>query len=132
LHQRFTGKKRAKENPEQMKKQMDYAREFANEWHKSKEGIEWHKEHAKKFNFGKFDLEEKNCVVCDEKFKPKSHHAKFCSNKCKSQYRRLKGLDDVKENCKYCKKEFTKNKYSKRKFCSRDCDTESRRESKCL
>src|SRR5690606_24291069 len=93
----------------------------APEWHRSKEGIEWHKQHAKNNNWGVFDLPEKECEKCNKEYKPKTSHSKFCSNKCKSAWRRESGVDDVKKKCPVCGIEFTRNKYRRSEACSISC-----------
>lgn len=95
--------------------------EAAKEWHKSEEGIKWHKEHALKFNFGVFDFGEYNCEVCSDKYKKRTKHQKFCSNKCKSKHRRDLNIDNIEKNCSVCDKIFITNKYSKREKCNRGC-----------
>ena len=47
--------------------------------------------------------------------------SRFCSNKCKSAWRRDSGLDDEKRICIVCGNEFMENKYSRTKTCSRSC-----------
>ena len=120
-HLSMEGKRRHAENPE-------WSREFhlkgiaaAPKWHSSKEGKEWHKRHAKKFNFGKQTYGNRECDVCGTEFVAKSNHQRFCSNKCKSKYRRDSGIDNITIKCKSCQTIFTKNKYEKREFCCRKC-----------
>ena len=109
------------ESLEKQLKHLERIREKTKEWHASKEGHEWHKAHAKKFNFGYFDLPEKKCAQCGKTFKPKTHHDKFCSNACKSAWRRKQGLDDVEKTCVVCGKVFKSNKYRKQITCSVQC-----------
>jgi hypothetical protein len=109
---------------ERRKKASEWAakiRPLTKKWHNSEEGIAWHKYHALKFNFGKWDFKNINCKVCKINFTPKTHHQEFCSNNCKSQWRRLSGLDDIKRICEGCKNEFTANKYTKTRFCTKKC-----------
>jgi HNH endonuclease len=99
------------------------ARPKAVEWHKSDEGRKWHSEHAKKIaeTRGKTTFE---CKQCNEKFDAwNTSKNRFCSNKCKSAWRRANGLDDVERVCIICGIEFKVNKYSKTKTCSNDCRT---------
>ena len=59
--------------------------ESAKEWHKSKEGIEWHREHGKKtwVNRQKF---KKNCIVCGKEYEtPCPKTSKFCHQNCKAK-----------------------------------------------
>ncbi len=84
LHLRYEGKKRFKENP-------DFAKEFhakgiekAKEWHKSEEGLQWHREHGKKTWINKqlFDAE---CTVCGKQYKtPFPTRSKYCHQNCKA------------------------------------------------
>lgn len=97
------------------------ARPKASEWHKSKEGREWHKEQYKK-TLGKIFNSENyktfKCENCGKEFKT-IHNGKnrFCSNNCKSAFRRKSGVDDVERVCIKCGRKFKANKYTKRKSC---------------
>ena len=93
----------------------------APKWHKSKEGRIWHKEHAKKHNFGNYELKTKKCQVCSKEYQSKSLHSKYCSNGCKSKGRLLSGVDNVDRECVGCGATFSTNKYKKTKTCSRSC-----------
>ena len=88
LHLRYTQKKRVKENPEWFKEFTKKGIEAAKSWHSSKEGIEWHKKHAKKMHFGKKHFGLKKCQECKTEYLAKSGHSRFCSNNCKSKNRR--------------------------------------------
>jgi len=104
---------------------MNKAREYANLWHKSEEGREWHKEQYKK------SLEEhqnkkikKKCECCGVEFETIDNgRNRFCSNKCKSRYRRISGIDNVTKICIGCGKEYSVNKYhaKEQQYCSRKC-----------
>lgn len=118
---------------------LDRIREMAKEWHSSQDGSIWHKEHGKKI-FGKenrFKVKMK-CIVCDSEYESdsivavKNGGSKFCSNNCKSEHRRRSGVDDVKEVCEICGVVFIKNKYSKKRLCSRTCSGVYRRKKKSI
>jgi HNH endonuclease len=47
--------------------------------------------------------------------------AAFCSNACKSAWRRASGLDDEKRICVRCGGTFTVNRYAKQDHCSYQC-----------
>ena len=96
--------------------------ESAKAWHSSPEGIQWHKEHAAKFNFGSKTFGQFNCKSCNTTFEKQNFDHQFCSNKCKSKHRRANGCDDVKKICPSCQKEYTVNKYSRGKTCSLKCN----------
>ena len=95
----------------------------ASEWHGSKEGIEWHRKHYEKHCREKFSKKIlKKCKFCSNEYLgPDRSNDKFCSNKCKSAWRRKSGIDNETKICEYCKKEFTVNKYYKQKLCSKSC-----------
>ena len=114
-------KERIKNNPEWFKLFHKNGIESAKEWHKSNEGIEWHKQHAKNFNFGKFNFGKTQCVICKTDFDKKTKLQRFCTNKCKSEFRRQSGIDNEKRNCIKCSNEFIINKYTKTKTCSIKC-----------
>lgn len=95
----------------------------AKEWHGTKEGKEWHSKHASEI-WETLQPVEYTCTYCGKKFFTKNRYNKdsntFCSNKCKSAYRRKLGVDDVKKVCEICGKEYIENKYKKTIKCP-DC-----------
>lgn len=97
------------------------ARPKAIEWHGSKKGREWHSKHAREV-LSKLEDREYTCTQCGAVYKASPFGVKkFCSNKCKSKWRREQGIDDEVRKCEYCNGHFTVNKYSKKRFCSRSC-----------
>jgi hypothetical protein len=90
-------------------------------WHKSEEGLKKHAEIGA-MAYNNFVSIEKTCKNCECLFLTKKlgHLDEYCSNKCKSAYRRKTGIDNEQRTCE-CGKEFTANKYSKTKYCSRSC-----------
>jgi len=95
---------------------------LSKEWHASDEGRAWHKYYAQKSNFGKWEPKKYKCQVCNSEYETsKRSNIKFCSNACKSRYRRASGLDNVDRECENCKKKFNINKYKKTRFCSISC-----------
>lgn len=99
----------------------------ASEWHGSILGKEWHKKH---YEQTKDKLHAKGmfvCQNCGKEFEAENTgNNKFCSNKCKSAYRRKSGADNEIRICEICGKEFTTNKYSKAKTCSKKCSQKLR------
>lgn len=94
------------------------ARPKAIEWHKSEVGREWHKEQYQK-TLALAQEQEFTCINCGKVYKAiKKGANKYCSNNCKSKYRRKIKKDDIERKCEVCGQEFTTNKYSKRKYCS--------------
>ena len=114
-------------NREEITNRLLEAQELAKSWHKSEEGREWHSKHGKAV-FSKISELEFECVNCGNKFKSKNRHARFCSNKCRSAFRRKLHVDDVERRCEVCGTVFITNKYSKRRFCSWRCGREGNKD----
>lgn len=104
------------------------ARPLANKWHRSENGREWHKVH---YEHMKDKMHKKVvcvCVYCGAEYVTEyQNRNKYCSNKCKSAYRRNKGLDKVERTCIVCGKPFSTNKYRKTKTCTPLCASVLRR-----
>lgn len=111
------------------------ARPKAIEWHKSEEGRKWHKEHYKQHPF-KHEERELVCEHCGKTYKAMYNSLnRFCSNNCKSAYRRKSGVDNEQRKCVVCGTEFTANKYTKKQTCGRSCASKiayQNREKRCV
>ena len=57
------------------------------------------------------------CEYCNKEFVNTQINSRFCSNKCKSAWRRKSGIDDITKICFKCGKEYIANKYQKTKYC---------------
>ena len=111
----------------------DKYRHLTKDWHKSEEGRKWHRLHAIKNNFGLWEPIEYVCKECDKSYKTrKKTNARFCSNACKSKWRRTEGLDDIEKECLICHKSFSISKYSKIKTCGRECGNVLRKKNRML
>lgn len=123
-HNKLHGELLSEETREARRKNMnEVARPAAIEWHKSEAGKEWHKEQYKE-TLGKYNAVKikKICEECGAEYETIEHgNNRFCSNKCKSRWRRRSGLDDVERICEYCGKVFKTNKYKPTKYCSSLC-----------
>lgn len=108
------------EKRKRAKEMADKYRPLTKAWHASEEGRTWHKYHGMKVWKNKKTIKLR-CQLCKLIFKTKTYHQTFCSNKCKSKWRRDSGIDNIKYVCENCEKEFEKNKYAKTKFCSKNC-----------
>lgn len=101
----------------------------AKEWHRTKEGKEWHSKHAKEV-FNNLPVNKYVCTYCGVEFSTKNVYPKdsnkFCSNKCKAAYRRASGVDDVEKECVYCGCKFIANKYSSVKYCEQHRSSKNR------
>lgn len=101
----------------------------AKKWHKSDEGRDWHKEHYKKSLAPKWDnAVTLVCEYCGKEYETKkltSYKSRFCSNNCRTQWRRVSGVDNEERTCVVCGAVFTTNKYSKAKTCSKACSAKA-------
>src|SRR6185295_18972098 len=110
----------APERKQQSSKLAEKIRPLTKAWHASEDGRRWHKEQGiegwlkRKSFVGK-------CNQCSMEFSSKTYHQDFCSNKCKSAWRRKQGFDNIELICPVCKITFKRNKYGKQKTCGRTC-----------
>lgn len=96
----------------------------AAEWHRSPKGRAWHSQHAIRAAAQK-PLSAGVCDQCGNAFTSKSPQ-RFCSNKCKSAWRRASGVDNETRDCKLCGSGFTVNKHARVMYCSRSCASRSK------
>ncbi len=116
-------------------KKKERAREHASRirpmtkaWHASEEGRASHRLQALKSNFGNWGPFKYTCQICSKEYESKKiSNTKFCSNACKSAFRRKSGLDNITRKCEYCQGEFITDKYQKIRFCCRGCGQKSRK-----
>ena len=105
-----------------MHKHLAKIRPLAIQWHKSKKGKIWHKQHAVDIQKN-LKYKDRNCVLCGKLFKYKYSTARFCSDACFQKFTRDSGKWSEKRKCIICGKEYIKkNKYQKKGItCSRTC-----------
>ncbi|MDB6232905.1 HNH endonuclease signature motif containing protein [Lactobacillus amylovorus] len=109
--------------PKWQKNLQERAIPAAAKWHQSAEGkamldkIRPHKMRKKYV---------KKCIVCGKSYRTAKKSSRFCSGKCRTRYRSIKGLDDITAVCPYCHKEFQTNKYRPNKFDTGDCRSKYR------
>ncbi len=119
-----------KDNPKWFKEFYTKGTEAAKLWAKTPEGrkrkSETSKRLAQESRFWEQTFGEAECKQCSTEFTRQTTEHDFCSNRCKSAWRRSKGIDNVTRICKWCKKEWTLNKYSKAKCCSKMCASKNR------
>jgi len=123
-HGRLHGAAR-KEDPEWLewsrRNLAENARPKASEWHRSDAGRAWHAQHAREVAA---NLEPKVfvCEQCGISFEAKPNGInRFCSNACKSAFRRASGADNVTKACEACGNAFNSNRYAKIRTCGRAC-----------
>ena len=101
----------------------------APKWHKSESGKRWHSDHCKEY-WSQKGYETYSCSYCGKEFQTKNVYGKneshFCSNNCKSAFRRCSGVDNTERICPVCGKTYVTNRYSNSKTCSRECGLERR------
>lgn len=121
-HQKYHGESITQQERDWRKDNInENARPKAIEWHKSPEGREWHKKH---YENTKDRLKEKRaftCERCGRAFTSSQAASRFCSNACKSAWRRAQGLDNEERACAYCGCTFIANKYKQQIYCSKAC-----------
>lgn len=117
-HKKIHSRELTEEQREFMRKNMnEKARPKAIEWHKSGKGREWHKKQYE-VSLGNRQPQKFICMFCGKEFMHiKNAHNKFCSNNCKSAYRRKLGVDNIERKCIECGETFKINKYYKRQVC---------------
>ena len=109
---------------QKLQKLCETIRPLTKAWHKSAEGRAWHKFHAIKSNFGNWDPIKYECQECNKEYWSKlkaKGRTRFCSNACKSKWRRHNKLDDIEKKCPICEKVYRTSKYSRSKTCSKIC-----------
>jgi hypothetical protein len=114
-HQRLHGREIARK--EKSRENIKKAQQAAPAWHHSAEGRVWHSKHMQGF---KQPRVTKVCTQCGAEFLG-TKYSRFCSNKCKSKWRRDQGLDDIEKVCEWCGKPYVVSKYAKQKYCSMEC-----------
>lgn len=106
-----------------MRSHLASIRGKAAEWHRSEEGIAWHREHAKR-SIGKRVAKPFVCTVCGTGFESRFHAPKFCGPKCGEQGRAERKPTHGR-TCKWCGTEFLALKPDQC-FCSYSCSGRAR------
>lgn len=94
-------------------------------WHSSDEGVNWHKDHYENNIKPMWETRvERPCTFCQKSHKSKRKNPElnsFCSNNCKSAWRRKNKPDKKIFNCAKCGQEFESLKYLPNTYCSKEC-----------
>lgn len=106
---------------------LDSIRDATKAWHRSPEGVEVHRR-VGAMAYDSFKPTPKPCDHCSTVFHPRAigNRDRFCSNACKSAWRRASGADNESRVCAICCAAFDANKYSKSRTCSRSCGNRAR------
>lgn len=122
-HNKYHAENAPEEQTAWRRSHINEIRPLASAWHKSEEGRAWHRIIGA-MPWDNAEYRTLGCQQCGKEYQTREmqdNHSRFCSNACKSAWRRDAGLDNETRLCKQCEKEFTCNKYDKNKFCSREC-----------
>lgn len=112
---------------------MEEIQPLTKAWHRSAEGREWHRQHGHATWAAVAYTRTLECDQCGEEFEVTTIQRdgpRFCTNKCKSAWRRDAGLDDEDRTCASCGETFRVNRYSKTRHCSRECAWASRKRAR--
>lgn len=101
---------------------LERIRPLAAAWHSSPEGIAWHSANGRAV-WASRKPQELICERCGAAYETRSRSGdeRFCSNACKSAWRRASGVDNVILQCPVCGMTFATNKYRRSLTCSRRC-----------
>lgn len=115
------------ERKREQAKHLDRIRDSTKAWHRSEEGREVHRR-VGSLAYESFKPTPKPCDHCATVFAPRAigNRDRFCSNACKSAWRRAKGVDNETRTCAECGSSFAANKHSKARACSRSCGNRAR------
>lgn len=110
------------ERKEQQAHFLESIRELTKPWHRSDEGRAKHREIGA-MAYKQFVPVPKSCESCGKVFEPKAlgNRDRFCSNACKSAWRRASGRDNEQRNCVQCGNPFVANRHTKSRTCGRSC-----------
>lgn len=91
-------------------------------WRRTEEAREMYKRHYEAMKHLLHARVEITCKECGNRFEGiKNNRNVFCSNACKSAWRRKSGVDDENRKCVICGETFRVNKYAKTMCCSESC-----------
>ena len=111
-------------NKQIVEKSLELAREASKNWHRSKEGRDWHSKHGKEVMKKRLPI-NLTCKYCGKSFQSIQPWAKYCSSKCADKMRTKTNRVEVHGTCIVCGKEFISTKSKKQKlttrFCSKSC-----------
>lgn len=91
-------------------------------WAKTEAGVEALKKSGRENAHFMHDPRALQCTTCGSNYIGiKRNENAFCSNACKSRYRRKSGVDNITKKCRNCGSEFQSSKYQKVNHCSKRC-----------
>lgn len=91
-------------------------------WHRSDKAKEWHKSQYERTKQLLHISGIMICKQCGKAYEGKINGRNaFCSNACRSAWRRASGIDNEDRKCRVCGAIFSANKYAKTVCCSKSC-----------
>lgn len=106
------------------------AREKGKKWHSTEEGLEWHRQNALKLKPWLIVVTfPRKCEQCGNDYQSRQRQGRFCSPKCKSNFRYQAGVDNDNRRCIVCEKYFTVNRHMPTQTCSRTCTVKFKKQS---
>jgi hypothetical protein len=116
------GKEFYKRNPEMYNTNLKKAVQKAKELHSKTHSKEWHKKHYENMKHKLHKKIKIKCVFCNKEYETIDNGKnRFCSNNCKSKWRRKQGLDLIEKECVVCGSKFKTNKNRPGETCGRSC-----------
>lgn len=120
-HQSEHSKKRCKEDKEWFRKFREGSLKAASAWKKTDEGRASMAKRAKNSWKNRTGYGAGNCECCGREYVKINYNSRFCSNACKTKYRKASGVDNETRTCGICGSIFITDRYSKAKLCSQRC-----------
>jgi hypothetical protein len=107
-------------NREQVLARMALMQPLATEWHKSRAGRAWHREHARWCHATRTP---RSCVCrhCGKSFEGWHQDNQYCSSACYQRRRRALGIGLIEKVCQRCQTPFKTSRYEPGRTCSRRC-----------
>jgi hypothetical protein len=99
---------------------LEKARIAARKWHSSEEGLEWHREHAKR-SWETKKLKEQSCLNCGDIYEYFFKKSKYCSSFCRNKHYYETGKTSEMRICIICGNQFRTLKVRKASTCSHSC-----------
>lgn len=126
-HQSYHALQRSDESRENLNNNV---RPYANKWHGSEEGVEWHKTHYQEYTQAIWNEKiTKTCIQCGKEYETvhsMAKKSKYCSDACKYKYQWAHKVGGQPRICAFCGKEFLVKPSNKAKTCSKSCATSYR------
>lgn len=121
MRERFACPEYAARNAEYLNR----AQRAAVDWHRSEEGLAWHREHGKRTWDGREPVDAV-CTRCGAQFQTWfPSRARFCSHSCEQSAGYHKRFT-LPRTCAWCGAEFMASRYKPAVCCSRTCNNRMR------